>query len=167
MYDILVKLLGAGISAIIFFSPVKVDYQDETILIDTRLHAPVTEEIAQLVERGFVFGLVYYISIIINDSITFNQNQIRRLSYRDRQWQVNNTVVTAEQIQQKMGKVNIVFTNINLKQDDRIVVFIKATIMPDTDFKKSVGMSTRILWNHYVPKQKKILRYDQGELQIE
>jgi hypothetical protein len=164
MYDFLVKLLGAGISAVIFFSPVKVDYQDNTLIIAARLNNPVTEEIAQLVESGFVFGLEYYLSIIINDSISFNQKQIKQLSYRDDQWQINDSIVTVAQIQQKFGEISASFSNIFLKQEDCIIVFVKATVLPDSDFKKSVGMSTRVLWNHYIPKQKIKVWYKQGKL---
>jgi hypothetical protein len=167
MYDFLVKLLGAGISAIIFFSPLKVAYQNETIIVATRLNNPVTEEIAQLVEQGFVFGLEYYISIIINDSISFNQKQIKQLAYQNGQWQVNDSVVTVAQIQQKLGELCASFPDVYLKPDDHLIIFVKATILPDDDFKKSVGMSTRVLWNHYVPKHKISVRFMEGKIELE
>lgn len=164
MYDFFVKLLGAGISSIIFFLPVKVNYQDNIIAIETQLNNPVTEEIGRLVESGFVFGLEYYVSIIVNDSITFNQKTIKQLSFRNEKWCINDSVIAFDQIQQKLGDLAVSFPGIYLNQDDCILIFVKATILPDSEFKNSVGLSTRILWNHYVPKQKRIIYYKEGEL---
>ena len=69
MYDFFVKLLGTGISATIFFMPLKLDYQEETIIIAAQLQNPVTEEIAQLVESGFIFRLLLMTALHIIEKL--------------------------------------------------------------------------------------------------
>ncbi len=151
IYKFFVKLVGAGISATILFLPVNLDYNNNTVFCSTKLKDPITKEIFQLLEAGFKFRIKYYSVIIINDNKTYTQSITRCLKY-DKNWKINNKEIKRENIQENMGKIDLAFKNIVLHEGDEIFFFIKAIILPDTMFSRDVGMSTRILWNHYVPR---------------
>ena len=51
-----------------------------------------------------------------------------------------------------------------IKENEKIVVFIKASIVKDKDFYKSTGLNTTILWNYYVPRINKKFICKSGRL---
>ena len=153
IYDYLIKLMGAGIAAIIAFLPLNVDYNSDALIIETELTSPVTDEILELVKQDFDFCLEYYCSIIINDKKTYRSSFIRKLSWQEKYY-IDGIEVNKETLQKQMGKIKFEFSDLNFSEGDEILIFIKAIIQPDDIFKQSTGMSTRILWNHYVPRIK-------------
>ena len=73
-------------------------------------------------------------------------------------------MISDKEIQKEMGKIILKFPNIELQESDEVYIYIKSTILPDKDFKKSVGLPTKILWNYYIPSIKKTFIYKKGNL---
>ncbi|MFX0140264.1 MAG: hypothetical protein ACFFDN_41875 [Candidatus Hodarchaeota archaeon] len=163
IYKYFIKLTKAGISALIFFLPLKMEYLNNTIIISTQLKDPITKEIRELVKSGFVFGLEYYGVVIINDKKSYNNTEIKKLSYEN-EWYCNDKMISEKEIQDEMGKVILKFPEIVLQEGDKVLIYIKSTILPDKDFKKSVGIPTKILWNYYIPSIKNTYIYKNGNL---
>jgi hypothetical protein len=163
VYKFFVKLTRAGISAVIFFLPLKINYTNNTIMVSTQLKSPITKEIKKLIKNGFEFGLEYYGVIIINDKKSYNQTKIKKLSYKN-EWYCNDHKIIEKEIEKEMGEVSFKFPGIILKEGDEVFVYIKSTILPDKDFEESIGMSTRILWDYYIPRIKNTYIYKKGTL---
>ena len=47
-------------------------------------------------------------------------------------------------------------------EGDDLQLFVKATILPDEEFKQSTGMTTRVLWSHYVPRRTETWSFEAG-----
>ncbi|MFC2082107.1 hypothetical protein ACFLQT_00090 [Bacteroidota bacterium] len=163
MYEFFVKILGGGISAVIFFLPLQVEYDNQTLTVKADLQNPVTEEVAELVQNGYVFSLDFYCSTIINNNKVFRQTTTKVLTYKN-DWFIDSTKVKIDDILTELGELVITFNNIYLHDNDEIVIFIKTTISPDSEFKKSTGLSTRILWNYYVPRVLETYKYFNNRL---
>jgi len=166
IFKYFIKLTKAGISALIFFMPLKIDYLNNTIIMSTQLKDPITKEIRELVKSGLVFGLEYYGVVIINDKKSYNKSLIKKLSYKN-EWYCNDKMISEKEIQEEMGKVILKFPDIVLQEGDEVFMYIKSTILPDKDFNKSVGIPTKILWNYYIPSIKNTYIYKEGNLNKE
>ena len=73
-------------------------------------------------------------------------------------------MISEKEIQDEMGKVILKFPDIVLQEGDKVFIYMKSTILPDKDFKKSVGIPTKILWNYYIPSIKNTYIYKDGNL---
>ena len=62
-------------------------------------------------------------------------------------------MVAEKEIDEEMGRVSFSFPQVTLVEGDDLQLFVKATILPDEEFKQSTGMTTRVLWSHYVPRR--------------
>jgi hypothetical protein len=162
VYDFFVKLMGAGIAVLIAFLPLQFEYLNDTLVVQTELSSLVTEEITELVKQDFPFSVEFYCSIIINDQRTHRQSFIRELTW-GREYLVDGIEVSVKTLQESMGRVKFVFPELHLAEGDEILIFVKATIQPDKIFEQSTGMSTRILWNHYVPRLKTTYIFTKGK----
>ncbi len=163
VYEFIVKLLGAGIAAVVCFQPLTPEYTASVLTLSARLEAPITDEARALVGHGFVFGIQYYSSVIINDRKAFSARHVNRLA-RGEVWTVNGEESAEEDIQAKMGTARFSLSEVPLREGDELLLFVKATILPDEDFRRSTGMKTRVLWNHYVPRIKETWKYEHGRL---
>ncbi|NKB68925.1 MAG: hypothetical protein GKR89_17805 [Candidatus Latescibacteria bacterium] len=161
LHELFVRFMGAGIAAAIYFVPVQPDCGGEALQVRALLREPVTQEIGQLVERGYVFAVEYYISIVVNDRKSYRAVQIRRLSYSDG-WLVDGEAVPLDSLQQLMGAAVARFERLRFDEGDRLLVFSRARILPDAEFKESTGLQTRILWNYYLPRLKTRYHFRKG-----
>ncbi len=163
IYELITRFFGSGIASIIYFLAMVAHYDTPILEIETQLQCPVTDEIASIVKKDFTFRIEYYGSVIINDKKAFNTKTVNELSYRDG-WVINGESVAENEIQERMGRVSLQISLPELKENDEILVFIKGTILPDDEFKKSTGLTTRILWNYYIPRIKMVFVYQAGRM---
>ena len=153
-YDFLVWLFGGGITTLIAFLPIQLSYQNNELLIDARLSNPITSETRKLVSKGFIFRIDYNCTVIINDAKTFERTTSNSVSFNGSQWMVNERPVQEQNMQEALGKVQFNFSKFRFDDGDEMVVYIKASIMPDSVFTSSTGLMTGILWNYYEPRFK-------------
>jgi hypothetical protein len=152
VYEFIARVLGSGIANVILFLPFSLAVVDHAPTLEVRLAQPVTEETRALVEHGFVFGIDYYGSVLVNGRRAYSTHVIHRFSF-DGQWRVDGNVVAEKEIDEEMGRVSFSFPQVTLAEGDDLQLFVKATILPDEEFKQSTGMTTRVLWSHYVPRR--------------
>lgn len=161
-YDFLVWLFGGAITTLIAFLPIELSYHDNELFIETRLSSPITTETRKLVMNGFVFGIDYNCTVIINDAKTFVRMTSNKISFNDSKWRVNDRQVQQPQVQGEEGKAQFIFDKFKFDEGDEMIVYIKASIMPDSVFTSSTGLKTSILWNYYEPQFKKKYIFKNG-----
>jgi hypothetical protein len=161
VYEFFARVLGSGIANVVLFLPFSFSVVGQAPTLEVRLAQPVTEETRALVEHGFVFGIDYYGSVLVNGRRAYSAHVIHRFSY-DGQWRVDGNVVAAEEIDDEMGSVSFAFPQIALTDGDDLRLFVKATILPDEEFRQSTGMTTRVLWSHYVPRRTETWSFEAG-----
>jgi len=161
VYEFIARVLGSGIANVILFLPFSLAVVGQAPTLDVRLAQPVTEETRALVEHGFVFGIDYYGSVLVNNRRTYSAHVIHRLSF-DGQWRVDGDVVAEKEIDDEMGRVSFFFPQVTPADGDDLRFFVKATILPDEEFRQSTGMATRVLWNHYVPRRTETWSFESG-----
>ena len=71
-------------------------------------------------------------------------------------------MVAEKEIDEEMGRVSFSFPQVTLVEGDDLQLFVKATILPDEEFKQSTGMTTRVLWSHYVPRRTETWSFEAG-----
>jgi hypothetical protein len=153
IHDFIMKVLGAGIAAVIYFLPLAPRYDGGVLAVDAHLTAPVTADTRALVLHGFEFRVDYYCSVIVNDRKAYSSHVINVLAF-DETWTLNGSGVPEEEVQKRMGTALFAFPDVPLAEGDEVLLFVKAVILPDSTFQQSTGLSTRVLWNHYVPRRK-------------
>lgn len=146
MFDFFVKIWGATLAGVIFFTPINIDFANNNLFIKTRLENPVTEDINKLIDQGFVFKVDYYCSIIINDRKVHKTNIIRSIG--------KDNYYTSD-----FSNIEIRLESVDLEDGDDIILFIKAKIVDDPLFKESTGLDTEILWKNFVPREKRYYTY--------
>ncbi len=155
------KVLGAGISAVVFFLPLGLRYDGQTLTVDAHLTAPVTTDTEELVLHGFEFGIDYYCSVIVEDRRAYSGHVVNRLAHANA-WRLNGAEIPTDEVQKRMGTAQFTLSQVPIEEGDEAVVFIKAVILPDSTVRQSTGLSTRVLWNHYVPRIKEKWVYRDG-----
>lgn len=153
IHEFVMKVLGAGIAAVVFFLPLGLRLEDGTLTVEAQLTAPVTEDTGRLIEHGYTFRIEYYCSVIINDRQAHSGRVVSCLSH-DGTWRLNGDAVPADEVQRRMGAARFDLPGVAIAEGDEALVFVKAVILPDSTFRQSTGLSTRVLWNHYVPRLK-------------
>jgi hypothetical protein len=161
VYEFIARVLGSGIANVILFLPFSFAVVGHAPALEVRLAQPVTVETRALVEHGFVFGIDYYGSVLVNGRRAYSTHVIHRLSF-DGSWRVDGTVVTEKEIDEEMGRVSFSFPQVALADGDDLRFFVKATILPDEEFRQSTGMTTRVLWSHYVPRRTETWSFEAG-----
>jgi hypothetical protein len=161
-YDFLVWLFGSGIAALIAFLPVELTYTDNALVIEARLSNPVTEKTRKLVRQGLVLTVDYDCTVIINDANVYRRRQSNGLCFRDSTWKINECTVGERQIQTVEGSVRFKFESFRFDEGDEMLVFLKASIAPDSLFTLTTGLKTGILWNHYEPRCEKKFVFTKG-----
>jgi hypothetical protein len=150
IYELITKLLGSGLIALLQYLPLSIEYQNTHLTIATELSNPVTKEITSLCMDGMDFGIKYELIIIINNKITFTKTTLNILTY-NRLWSVNGNSINESSIQKLMGKVTFSFNNFKFHENDQMYVYIRATIVPNEIFKNSTGLESGILWKFFKP----------------
>jgi len=163
IYELIVKLLGAGIMGLIQFLPFTISYDAaiSSLKIETSLISPVTKESQRLVEGGMPLRIQYDWSLIVNNERAYHLTVLHELKFEQDKWIVDNTIQTVpmEELQKQMGNAVVILPGLRFDADDRLTVFIKATILPDSLFTRSTRMSTGVLWNYHIPKRKSSFIY--------
>jgi hypothetical protein len=164
IYELFVKFFGAGIAGFIQFLPLTLVLDDAPPLlkIETTLTAPVTREAQLLVEKGMTLRIQYDWSFIVNDQRAYHQIVIHELRCKDSTWSVDGTVqkIPFDSLQKQLGISAMVLPGLRFDNGDRLTVFIKAAILPDSSFTRSTRMRTDVLWNFYTPKLKEQLVFN-------
>ncbi len=163
IFEYFFRLLGVGIASILYFTGINPFYEDYVLRIETQLNSPITQDIVELAESSFTFRVEYYVSIIVNDSRTRNSRIVNEFRY-DESWLINNRPVAEDSIQHVFGTASVTFTDLELGENDRIVLFARARILPDSSFEAATGLPTRILWNYYEPSIRCEYIVQQGRL---
>lgn len=163
MFNFVVKLIGSGIAAIIFFTPIQTELTGNDLKVTTQLNNPVTEDIYDLMHQGYHFRVNYYCSVIIRGRKVYKEEFIKDLSFEDG-WILDGDLIDESEIQSSLGFVEIVFNDIDLRDNDEIIIYIKAEIEDDQIFFKSTGLTTSILWENYFPRERIEYKYEDGVL---
>jgi hypothetical protein len=161
-YDFLVWLFGSGIAALIAFLPIKLTYTDNELFIEVRLSNPITDKTNKLVCQGLNFTIDYDCTIIINDAKIFKDQQSNRLRFFESQWQVNQYTVPLPMVQAIEGSAQFNFKAFHFDEGDEMLVYLKASIAPDSLFTLTTGLKTGILWNNYEPRYEKKFVFGNG-----
>jgi hypothetical protein len=163
IYELIVKLFGAGIAGLIQFLPFTINYDAvvSSLKIEATLTTPITKETQRLVENGVPLRIQYDWSLIVNDVRAYHQTVLHEFQFAKNMWIIDNVVqnVSIEELQMQMGSAIMILPGLRFDDGDRLTVFIKATILPDSTFTRSTRMSTDVLWNYYIPKHKEQLIY--------
>jgi hypothetical protein len=164
MYELFVKLFGAGLAGLIQFLPLTLVLNDAPPLlrIESSLTSPVTRETQQLVEKGMVLRIQYDWSLIVNNQRAYHQIASHALTHKDSTWSIDGTVqkIPFDSLQKLLGLSVMILPGLRFDNGDRITVFIKAAILPDSAFTRSTRMRTDVLWNFYTPKRKEQLFFN-------
>jgi hypothetical protein len=164
IYELFVKLFGAGIVGLIQFLPFTLIVDDTSPMfkIETSLTAPVTREAQQLVENGMILRIQYEWSLIVNDQRAYHQIVTHELRCKDSTWFVDGTVqkILFDSLQLKLGRSAMILPGLRFDNGDKLTIFTKAAILPDSAFTRSTRMRTDVLWNFYTPKRKEILIFN-------
>jgi hypothetical protein len=163
IYDFFVWLFGSGIASLVVFLPVQPEYQNDTLVIRARLANPMTSQVHRLVSHGLEFGINYDCTIIINDTKTFGRSQSNRTTFTNGIWRVNGAATSEGEVQARQGAVQFSFEKFRFDKGDELFIYIKAAIVPDTEFTASTGLKTGILWNYYEPHCKQKFVYLDGQ----
>lgn len=164
IYEFFVKIAGAHISSLIYFILLNTSYTDTALTISAQLRSPATKEIVSIVKSGFIFKIRFYGSVTVNNQKVYRLEQIKRLSYKDSQWYVDDNLLSNEYFQDTLGRCTLIFNELPLKDHDQVVVYFSASVLPESDFEKSTGLTTAILWNYYIPHIKLNGSYNNGRL---
>lgn len=150
VFDFVLKLWGASLAGVIFFTPINLNFDENILTISTRLENQVTEDIDKLINQGFVFKVDHYSSIIINDKKVHKTNVIKSIDK-------DNYDLDS------FSNLEIVFNDIEIVESDELLLFIKSKIVDDELFKESTGLDTEVLWKNYVPREKRYYLYKNGK----
>lgn len=161
IHEFVIKVLGAGISAVVFFLPLGLQYDDQTLTVDAHLTAPVTADAEELILHGLELRVDYYCSVIVEGRRAYSAHVVNSLTHSDA-WRLNGAEIPADEIQRRMGAARFALPEVRIEEGDEALVFVKAVILPDSTFRQSTGLSTRVLWNHYVPRVKEKWVYRKG-----
>jgi hypothetical protein len=161
-YDFLVWLFGGGITTLIAFLPIQLSFHDHELLIETMLSKPITNQTRTLVSKGFIFGIQFDCTIIINDVKTFERTTFNTVSFQKSQWNINGRQVEQKRLQEIEGTIRFTFDRFTFGEGDEMAVYIKASIAPDSVFTQSTGLKTSILWNYYEPRCEKKYVFKKG-----
>lgn len=164
IHDFVMKVLGAGIAAVVYFLPLVPQSDQGGLMVEAQLTAPVTKDTHALVTHGLGFGIDYYCSVIVNDRKAYNTHVVKVLTFQEG-WTVNGEELPEAEIQKQMGAARFLFPEVVLAEGDEVLTFVKAVILPDSTFRQSTGLSTRVLWNHYVPRKKEAWVFHNGALE--
>lgn len=165
-HEIFVRIAGAHITSLIYFLLLNTSYNDTVLTISTQLRNPATKEIVSIVKSGFVFKIRFYGSVTVNNQRVYRFEQIKRLSYKDSQWYVDDNSMSNEDLQDTLGRCILIFNELPLKDHDQVAVYFSASVLPDNDFEASTGLTTAILWNYYIPHIKLNGTFRNGRLQL-
>jgi len=158
MYELFVKFFGAGIAGLIQFLPLTLVLNDAPPLltIETSLTSPVTKEAQLLVGKGMTLQIQYDWSLIVNDQRAYHQIVTHTLRCKESTWFVDGNAqkITLDSLQKQLGIAAMILPGLKFDNGDKITVFIKAAILPDSAFTRSTRMRTDVLWNYYTPKRK-------------
>lgn len=165
-HEFLFRLAGKSITSLIYFTILQFSYTSDNLIISTELHTPATKEILCVVKSGYAFKIKFYASIIVNDQRVYRFETVKSLQYRDSVWFINDTTVSMDSLQKHLGQCDGIFPKIPLKDNDQLLFYLSATILPDRDFEQSTDLTTAILWNYYVPHIKLHGIISNGNLQF-
>jgi hypothetical protein len=163
-YEFFIKLIGLGILATLFFSPLDLTYQNKVLLVKGQLNEPITYEIQELVKKGYKFKTKLYLSVIVNNQKVLSKIIIKELTNKENYWYLENKKIKFENINKIMGTYKAAFENVDLNDNDEIVVFLLADIIEDKEFTKSTNLETESLWNYHKPTRKDFYIYEKGKL---
>lgn len=163
IYEYILRLFGKDIVQTIAFLPLAIGYSDGRLDVGIQLTNPCTAETHSLVKQGFVFGIEYYISVIVGERKVRSATVIKKLRYT-KEWLCNDTLIVDDSLQSAIGVIGIVLSGLDLQDRETVEVFIRASILPDKDFTKSTGLNTDVLWNCYIPRLHNMYVYDKGTL---
>jgi len=144
----------------LWFHPLKLNLDNQQLMIQTSLNKPVTSEIQRLVETGLRFEIVYVISLIKNKKKIEHIEVRKRLSYVDDRYFLNDTFIPQAQLQDVMGEIDVLLDEIQLNPKDTLQVIIKGIISESTDFEQATQLKVATLWNYHQPIIKKKYRFD-------
>lgn len=153
-HEFVMRVVGFGIASLVYFTPVQVSYNHAQLTVSCRLTNPITDDARTLASRGFVFSLRLYCSAIVNESRVYRTESIRRLACRDSVWSINDTAMALNQIQTHMGTFSASLDSLHLTEGDRVLIYCAASILPDSGFEQSTGLSTSAIWSYYIPQSK-------------
>jgi hypothetical protein len=153
LYELAVKLLGLGIASTLHFLPPEISFNTNEFFIHAHLNEPITSDIQQLVQRGFVFRIEYSYTIIINDRRTYTATAVKNVMWKN-SYTVNDSAVSNDQVQNCAGSSSVKFGNFKFDEGDKVFIYIKAHVLPDKELTQSTGLPTGILWSYYVPRIK-------------
>jgi hypothetical protein len=165
-HEFFFRLAGKNIISLIYFTILQVSHTGDKLVVSTELHTPATKEIMSVVRSGYTFKIQFYGSVIVNDQRVYRFEKIKSLQYRDSLWFINDTTVSLDSLQQHLGYCEVIFNKIPLKDNDQLLFYCSATILPDHDFEISTDLTTAILWNYYVPHIKLHGIISNGNLQF-
>ncbi|MGL1934257.1 MAG: hypothetical protein OCD01_04535 [Fibrobacterales bacterium] len=161
MYELFVKLFHISYAAIISFTPVTLDHNNQALHIQSMLTAPVTHEVEELIKSNYRFKVKKELTLIVNQKHVINREVIHTLSY-DNGYRVNNSKVDHNDVQQAMGAVDILIPHVRFDEGDSLLLLLKARIVVDSNFTRSTGLATGVLWNYYVPRTEHQLHFTKG-----
>lgn len=171
IYELFLRLFGAGITGLIQFLPFSVEYDAAAPLLSTgtTLTAPVTREARRLVETGMSLRIDYSLSLIVNNVRAYHQSTVHKLEFAAGTWTVDDTLrnLPFDTLQRLMGRISIRKPGLKFDERDRITLFVKATILPDSGFTKSTRMNTDVLWNCRIPTRKETFLFTNGRFERE
>lgn len=164
IYELFVKFFGSGIAGLIQFLPLMLVLNEDPPLfkVETSLTTPVTRETQLLVEKGMALRIQYDWSLIVNDQRAYHQIVTHELYCKDSTWSVDGNVqkIPFDSLQKQLGISAMILPGLKFDNGDRVTIFIKAAILPDSAFTRSTRMRTDVLWNYYTPKRKEQLIFN-------
>lgn len=149
-FNIFVKIFSVSIAGILLFKPISINYNDDLLVLETRLENLVTDDIDKLIKQGYIFKVDLYYSVIVNDKKVYKGNIIKSLSL------TNYNKLS-------FGDIKVELSSLDIQNESKVLVFVKAKIVEDELFKKSTGFDTSILWDNYVPRIKEEFIYKDNQ----
>jgi hypothetical protein len=163
IYEIFLRLFGAGITGIIHFLPMTVAYDSSalSLSVGTTLTAPLTREARRLAENGMPLRIRYDWSLIVNDIRAYHQSEQNELAFNNGNWRLDGKAldVSFDTLQKFMGQTAMQLPGVRFDAGDRMVVFVKAELLSDSVFTKSTRMETDVLWNCRTPALKESFQF--------
>jgi hypothetical protein len=150
-HELIVRIAGLHITSLIYFLLPHAEYTNNQLMLSMHLTNPATQDIIGIVESGFIFRIKLYGSITVNNNRVYRFERIKSFAMKESACFVNDTLVDSIDVQKRLGECSAVFSGLNFKEGDRLLVYFSASILPDQDFEKSTGLTTAILWNYYIP----------------
>jgi hypothetical protein len=171
IYELALRIFGAGIAGIIQFLPLSVDYRaaDPSLTVAATLTAPVTKEARRLVETGMSLRISYDWSLIVNDTRAYHKTTKHALQWKKNVWLIDNDTLTApfDTIQARTGHSVARFPGFRFDEGDHLLLLVKATLLPDSAFTAATRMRTDVLWNCRIPTRKECLVFTHGKFERE